>query len=165
MVPLVVSTYQKPHNRYLYIPRMSFHRAHTFAGFVRGELIRYAVTNSAETGFHRMRRRFMQRLLARGYSKAWLRGVFATVQHASRGAYLNAPGRRVRAAAQSQPPVFVAHNGPLEMRASLSAVVNSVYARHAQHGAVQAAMAGAHRVTVAYRTTPSIGALLVRARL
>jgi hypothetical protein len=164
-VPLVISTFQKPHNRYLYIPRSSFHRPHTFAGFVRGELIRYAVTNTHAAGFQRMRRLFMQRLLARGYSKAWLREVFATVSHASRGAHLAAPRRRARAAAQSQPPVFVASNGPLEMQARLSAVINSVYAQHAQQGEVRAALAGANRITVAYHANPSIGALLVRAQL
>ena len=164
-VPLVVSTHQKPHNRYLYIPRLSFHRPHTFAGLVRGELIRYAVTNTHAAGFQRLRRMFMRRLLERGFPKAWLQQVFATVSHASRGAHLAAPSRRARAAAQPQPPVFVAHNGPLEMQASLSAVINSVYAQHAQQGAVRTALAGASRVTVAYRTNPSIGALLVRARL
>ena len=35
-VPLLVSTYQKPHNRYLYLLAFSFYRTHTFAGFVRG---------------------------------------------------------------------------------------------------------------------------------
>jgi hypothetical protein len=165
-VPLVIGTYQKPHNRYLYIPRVSFHRPHVFSGFVRGELIRYAVTNTRAEGFARMQRLFMQRLLDRGYPKAWLDRVFATVSHADRGAHLQAPGRRRRAAAQSQPPVFVSANGPYEMRVSLSAVINSVYQPHAhQHHAVRAALGGVDRVTVAFTAGRSIGAQLVRARL
>jgi len=39
MVPIMFSTYQKPHNKYLYIPFQSHHRSHVFRAFVRGELI------------------------------------------------------------------------------------------------------------------------------
>lgn len=165
-VPLVVSTYQKPHNKYLYIPRASFHRPHIFAGFVRGELIRYAVTNTHPQGFARMRQLFMQRLLHRGYSKAWLLHLFAGVTHDSRRGHLSAPRRRQRGVEQPQPPVFVASNGPLEMRESLSTVINTVYRKHAmQHMEVRDAMGGAERIVVAYRTNPSIGACLVHAKL
>jgi hypothetical protein len=164
-VPLLVSTYQKPHNRYLYLPAFSFHRAHTFAGFVRGELIRYAVTNTSRHGFECMKRRFMERLLQRGYSKAWLSHLFAQVSHASRHAHLQASQRRRRAAGQPQPPVFVATHGLLEASGRLSHVINGVYERHQGQPAVQAAMAGAPHVTVAFRAPPSIGARLVRARM
>lgn len=164
-VPLLVSTYQKPHNRYLYLPAFSFHRAHTFAGFVRGELIRYAVTNTRRHGFECMKRRFMERLLQRGFSKAWLARLFAQVSHDSRHAHLQASAHRRRAAGQPQPPVFVATHGLLEASGRLSYVINEVYGRHQGQPAVRAAMAGASHITVAYRAPPSIGARLVRARL
>jgi len=165
-VPLRVHTFQKPHNRYLYIPRVSFHRPSIYAAFVRGELIRYAVTNSTAAGFEHMKALFFQRLLDRGYSKAWLFQVFARVPYTSRAAHLQASGRRRRAAGQPQPPVFVATNGLAEMQSSLSAALNAVYTRHAQHSPdVRAAMCEATRLTVAYYNNPSLRALLVRARL
>ena len=161
--PLVVSTYQKPHNKYLYIPRASFHRPHTLAGFVRGELLRYAVTNTHAAGFERMKRLFYQRLLDRGYSKAWLDGSFAGVRHTDRHAHL----QRTRRARVRQPaaPVFVSAFGPYEAQCSLSSVINSVFARHASHADMRAVFGAGERITVAYTTTRSVGAQLVRARL
>jgi len=54
MVPIMFSTYQKPHDKYLYIPFQSHHRSHVFRAFVRGELIRYVsvvVTNTLSADF------------------------------------------------------------------------------------------------------------------
>ena len=160
-VPLIITTFQKQHNRYLYIPRMSFHRPHVFAGFVRGELIRYVVTNTHMQGFLRMRALFMQRLLDRGYPKAWLVAVFATVSHADRHAYLHSTGPL--GGAQPVGPVYVSPNGLYEMQRPLGAVINAVYDRHKHHPAVQAAMSGADRIVVAYKTNQSLGAKLVHA--
>jgi hypothetical protein len=165
MIPLVISTHQKAHNLYLYIPAVSFHRPHVFAGFVKGELLRYAITNTAVEGFERMKGLFKQRLLDRGYPEAWLCAVFESVRHSDRYQHLHGAARSRRAAAQSLAPVFVAHHGHLESTHSLSAVVNAVYARHMQQQQVRVAMCDAPRVTVAYRVPPSLSQRLVRARL
>jgi hypothetical protein len=165
-VLLVVSTHLKAHNQYLYVPWGSFHRTHMFAAFVRGELIRYAVTNTHRSGFEHMKGLFLQRLLERGYPSAWLDPLFASVSHASRAQHLSQSGRSTRHAGTPTPaPVFVAASGPAEMRGSLSAAINAAYTRHAHHPQVQRAMGGAERVTVAFTNPPSLAARLVRAQL
>jgi len=162
-VPVVIRTFQKPHNRYLYIPRVSFHRPHVFEGMVRGELIRYAVTNTRAEDFTCMQRLFLQRLLDRGYPKAWLQRVFATVSHADRHAHLHS-GHPCSRGAQPVGPVYVSPNGLLEMQQPLGAVINAVYARHRHHPALQAAMNGAARIVVAYTASASLGTWLVHAK-
>ncbi len=166
-VSLQVSTFQKAHNKYLYVPRGSFHRPHMFAAFVRGELIRYAVTNTHSSGFDRMKALFRERLLDRGYSDASLDPIFASVSHTSRHEHLHTSRRQrgSQGAAQAAAPVFVAANGPAEMHNSLSAAINAAHARFAHDPHVQRAMAGAQRITVAYRNPPSLAARLVRAQL
>ncbi len=86
---LVVQTYQKPHDRYLYIHIVSFHRPHIFAAFIRAELLQYAVTNTIASNFAAVAALFWQRLVDRGYAAAQLRPIFARVQHAMRTAYLS----------------------------------------------------------------------------
>jgi hypothetical protein len=54
-VGLKVTTYQKPHNQYMYIPYFSFHRRGVFKGFVKAELQRYAVTNTLPADFEHMK--------------------------------------------------------------------------------------------------------------
>ena len=93
-VSLQVSTFQKAHNKYLYVPRGSFHRPHMFTAFVRGELIRYAVTNTHSSGFDRMKALFRERLLDRGYSDASLDPIFASVSHTSRHEHLHTSRRQ-----------------------------------------------------------------------
>jgi len=88
MVPIMFSTYQKPHNKYLYIPFQSHHRSHVFRAFVRGELIRYAVTNTLSADFLKVAAVFKQRLLARGYPNSFLQPIFDTITHADRQYYL-----------------------------------------------------------------------------
>ena len=59
--------------------------------------------------------------------------------------------------------VYVSPNGLYEMQRPLGAVINAVYDRHKHHPAVQAAMSGADRIVVAYKTNQSLGAKLVHA--
>jgi hypothetical protein len=166
MVPLSVSTFQKPHNLYLYIPRASFHKPHVFKGFVHGELLRYAVTNTTVEGFEHMKHLFLQRLIDRGYPKVWLATVFASVLHEHRHLHLQRTRERhQRAPRQPVAPVFVAEDGAIEASHSLSKVVNEVYARHAHCQELCAVMCDASRVTVTHRKCPSLASHLVRARL
>lgn len=164
LVPLFVQTYQKPHNRYLYIPRASFHRPHVFAGFIKGELIRYAVTNTHAQDFATVAGLLHQRLLDRGYSAEQLQPLFASVTHACRAQFLTSSRRRGRAQ-QSAPPVFVLPNGLVETAANFGAVINQVYAQHKHAPEVSDVFDGAQHITVAYKGLPSLGSRLVHARL
>lgn len=159
----VVSTYQKPHNRYLYIPYASFHRRSVFKGFVKAELLRYAVTNTEQAGFESMKQLFYQRLQARGYPSRALDAWFAQVQHGDRTRLLAAPSPATQSSDRIA-PVLVLPNGQLEMSASLAHVVNSVFARYKQEPLVTELFGGADsRVIVAYYKNQSLGARFIKA--
>ena len=159
-VPLVFTTYQKAHNKYLYIPFQSHHRSHVFRAFIRGELIRYAVTNSRLRGFQQQVELFYQRLVARGYPTKLLGSIFASVAHADRQHYLQQPQQ-----SHTPPragPVFVTVNDQhAHSRMNLSRVLNDVYHKY-QHVPELHDMFG-DRVVVAYSNPPSLGKLLVKA--
>lgn len=73
---LEFKTFQKPVNKYLYLPYFSNHPPSTIRGFIKGELIRYSRTNSLYPYELAMRSLFYDRLLARGYPKAYLNSIF-----------------------------------------------------------------------------------------
>jgi len=160
---LSVSTFQKPHNRYLYIPYNSFHRRAVFKGFVKAELLRYAVTNTLEADFNRMKGLFYDRLRARGYPAAALDTWFAQVQHGDRVKQLDSSLCAANSP-QSVPPVLVLPNGQFEMSISLANVINNVFARYKHHEAVSALFGGTNaRLLVAYSKNPSLGARFIKA--
>jgi hypothetical protein len=162
-VALKVTTYQKPHNQYMYIPYFSFHRRGVFKGFVKAELQRYAVTNTLPADFEHMKALFMQRLVDRGYPVCTLRKWFAAVPHSCRAELLlRLVGIRRKAGV---PPVLVLPNGQFEMTAHIAAVVNRVYAAHRHEPDVAKIFGGATaKLIVAYTKNRSLGARLIRAR-
>lgn len=70
-------THQKVFNKYLYIPKSSFHTQNQLKSWINGELTRYARTCSREEDYRRMRIVFQERLLRRGYNGKFLRHVFS----------------------------------------------------------------------------------------
>jgi hypothetical protein len=76
--------YQKPLNKYLYLP---FKSAHTHAmkrAFIKGELIRYRRNCSSEFDFNNCCKLFFKRLRARGFPHSFLMSAFAQVSYADR---------------------------------------------------------------------------------
>ena len=69
-------THQKVLNKYAYISPKSCHPVHTLKGFIFGELQRYATNSSSHLFYASTKRLFMQRLLARGYSREFLLPIF-----------------------------------------------------------------------------------------
>lgn len=163
-VGLKVTTYQKPHNQYMYIPWHSFHRRSVFKGFIKAELQRYAVTNTLPADFEHMKVLFMQRLLDRGYPFHQLKSWFAVVQHSCRVGLLSRSANRKQAC--QQPPVLVLPNGQFENKAHVSHVLNRVYAQHKHQPRVASIFGGSNaKLVVAYSKNRSLGARLTRARL
>jgi hypothetical protein len=162
-VGLKVTTYQKPHNQYMYIPYFSFHRRGVFKGFIKAELQRYAVTNTLPADFDHMKALFMQRLVDRGYPVSQLKKWFAAVDHACRVRLLHPTTGPKRKA--GMPPVLVLPNGQFEMTAHVAAVLNRVFAAHKHEADVAAIFGGTDaRLIVAYTKNRSIGARLIKAR-
>jgi hypothetical protein len=80
--------YQKPLNKYLYIPWRSAHPSHCMRGLILGELRRYILRESSVQGFIRIRNAFYMRLRARGYPSPFLRRVFKELRYGMRARLL-----------------------------------------------------------------------------
>lgn len=163
LVPLLFTTHQKSHSKYLYIPYQSHHRPHVFRAFIRGELIRYAVTNTRQSDFQHMADLFWQRLVIRGYPPRFLQPIFAGVTHDARIRYLQQPSHQQQQRQQRHaPPVFVAVNDQhAHMRMNLGKVINDVYQQYVHVPELREIFGD--RVVVAYRNPPNLGKLLVKA--
>lgn len=70
------SIYQKALNRYAYISPFSNHVPHTFSGFIKGELTRYARLCTDVYTYQLIKDKFKQRLLARGYLFKDINNIF-----------------------------------------------------------------------------------------
>ena len=55
---LSIKVYQKPENRYMYIPYKSAHPRHTIKNYVLGELKRYVRINTEELNFLKIKKKF-----------------------------------------------------------------------------------------------------------
>lgn len=78
------SVYQKELNKYMYLTPKSCHTPHTFTGFIKGELTRYARLSSDPFAFNHMKKLFFQRLTDRGYSRTFLNRNFRNVSWSNR---------------------------------------------------------------------------------
>lgn len=162
-VGMKVTTFQKPHNQYMYIPYHSFHKRSVYKGFIKAELQRYAVTNTLPADFAHMKALFMHRLLDRGYPQRQLESWFTAIDHSCRVTLLSRPCRQL--CRVIQPPVLVLPYGQFEMTARISHVLNRVYDTYKQQPEVTAIFGGKDtRLVVAYSKNRSIGARLMSAR-
>ena len=85
---LQFSTFQKPLNKYLYIPFESFHPSSNNKAFIKGELMRYARNSSSFKSFSETRDRFWKRLRLRGYPFAFLLPLFLEIRYSDRKKWL-----------------------------------------------------------------------------
>lgn len=73
-------TYSKPMSKFNYITKRSCHDPHTFSGFIKGELTRYARNSSSNLLFLITKNLFKHRLLNRGYNPRFLTKCFKSVR-------------------------------------------------------------------------------------
>lgn len=71
-----IKVYQKPQNKYLYLPLCSFHPKSVFPGFIVSELNRYRLCCNNDNDFEEVKANFYDRLLARGYTDGTLNSLF-----------------------------------------------------------------------------------------
>ena len=76
---ICTSVFQKELNKYMYLTTNSHHPPHTFSGFIKGELTRYARLSTEVFGFEHMKKLFLQRLINRGYNRRFLHSLFNQV--------------------------------------------------------------------------------------
>jgi hypothetical protein len=79
--------YQKPENKYSYIPSISDHNKNVFINFIKQELKRYSIGCTNEDDYLNIVSLFQQRLRDRGYSRDYIQ--ITQLQQASRSDYLN----------------------------------------------------------------------------
>ena len=73
------STFQKPLNKYLYIPFESFHPSSNKKAFIKRELMRYARNSSSLANFAETREKFWKRLRLRGCPFRFLLPLFHAI--------------------------------------------------------------------------------------
>ena len=86
---LSMKSYQKPLNRYVYIPFNSYHPSHAKQSFIKAELIRYVRLSSELSHFLEIRKKFFNRLQNRGYPCRFLSEIFSEVHYDSHRKYLS----------------------------------------------------------------------------
>jgi hypothetical protein len=64
---ILIKIYQKPMNRYLYIPQFSHHQPSVFSSFILSEIRRYRLSCSLDSDFESTCKEFKIRLSVRGY--------------------------------------------------------------------------------------------------
>jgi hypothetical protein len=69
---LDIKLFQKPFNKYLYLPMTSYHRITTFTSFITSELKRYRISCTDNESFNTIKQQFTERLLSRGYTAEFL---------------------------------------------------------------------------------------------
>ena len=85
---LSIKVYQKPENKYMYIPYKSAHPRHTIKNYVIGELKRYVRINTEELNFLKIKNKFFLRMRNRGFKKNKLSHWFSEVKFSSRAKFL-----------------------------------------------------------------------------
>jgi hypothetical protein len=73
---LDIRLFQKPINKYQYIPHSSFHTKFVFKSFISAELHRYLIKCTNAFDFLNMRKLFFGRLFRRGYTSDYLNRIF-----------------------------------------------------------------------------------------
>ena len=171
---LDMETYQKPMNKYLYVPFCSYHPVHAKTGFITSELKRYIVRSSDYESFYRLRQEFFLRLRARGYPKKFLDPLFASVPYQVRTELLSRQASLLRASSglvSSNPGLLDADGSgpPMVFKAMFEPLTKTLKPRHLFQPTVDALhrirpdLFGARLIT-AWRLPKKIGTLLVSAR-
>ena len=88
---LQYSTFQKPLNKYLYIPFESFHPTSNKKAFIKDELMRYARNSSRFSSFTETRLLFWKRLRLRGYPAKFLLPIFREISYSNRCKWFSKP--------------------------------------------------------------------------
>ena len=94
LVKISTKTFEKPLNKYLYVPRMSCHPPHTLSGFIKGEMIRYLISNTKKKHFRKAVHRFTKRLVQRGYARTEIDAISRQITFGQRQDRLHQAARK-----------------------------------------------------------------------
>jgi hypothetical protein len=161
---LDIKVYQKPMNKYLYLPFKSYHTRKTKTGFITSELKRYILKSSDIQSYLVIRGEFYKRLRARGYPPSFLLPIFNSVSYQSRSQLL----ANIRP--HDQPKSENLNGGPVVFKAPLTPQSWGLSLRwllsRLKNTLVTITPAAFHwRVLVAWVMPPKFSNMWVRARL
>ena len=80
---LTTNIFQKPLNKYQYLPFTSYYPLHQKRFFIKSELTRYILRESSLEGYITMKRLFYKRPRARGYPPSFLKDCFRLVTYSN----------------------------------------------------------------------------------
>lgn len=143
-------TFQKPTNKFLYIPFQSAHPRCTFSGFISAEIARLKLTNSDpwNVAFHV--ETFFEHLKARGYGRYYLERFRPKTR---------LPARVTSSQKEQQPIIpFVLRFTNTKRHDELCKIVLNYRTEFSD-------IFADHKLIIAHSSSPSIGKLLLRSKL
>jgi len=88
------NTFQKPLNKYSYLPYKSYHTINMKSGFIKGEAIRYARLCSRKKDYNKMIALFTIRLQRRGYPLQFIKDSLNQVKFSMRQSYITSKNKQ-----------------------------------------------------------------------
>ena len=101
--------FQKPMNKFLYIPYTSFHRKVTLTGFIGTEVRRFIRISSDELAFLDTLVFFVRNLRARGYPSTFIIDALEGIEYARRAEYLTPRDKTANATDLSSLLIYKSH--------------------------------------------------------
>lgn len=150
--------YQKPLNRYLYIPFTSNHPSSAKKGFIKGELIRYVRLCSKESDFVTMKDLLRFRLRQRGYPDKVLASIYSQVTYTDRTHYL---ALKAPTESTDEPLILAVPYSPRILKLNLS---EAIHTHEEELKENFPGFFGSARFLVAYKTQPSLGKMIISAK-
>ena len=142
---LTTRPYQKPLNRYLYLPFTSYHPSHSKKSFIKAELLRYIRLSSKKSEFLHIKEKFFVRLRNRGYPIWFLKPIFEDVDYSSRDKLLQ-PHKRSTHVSRV---FFKTYRNPLFSGVNLKDIILSNIGNE-------------HCVTICFKGTPTLSKSVCR---
>ena len=118
--------YEKPTNRFTYIPWTSYHSEAARTGYISGEARRYVMLSSSEEDALEAARRFTDRLRARGYPMDTVLKELGKVQYKRRQEYIFSDSRSGQTVDDTRTVPFILPQCPL----SLDLGIGDIIKRH-----------------------------------
>lgn len=150
-------TFQKPMNRYPYLPWKSFHTKDMKKGFIKGEAIRYVRLSSKKRYFSNLMDLFILRLMRRGYPKSFIMKSLSSVKWEKRKLYL-----RYKPKEKTLPLLFPIRYDQRLNKLSVRTALNAFTDRLLRDNQTPDKLNG--KVTVCYSLPPKLHKQIVKSR-
>lgn len=118
-----IKLYQKPFNRYSYLPPTSWHTPWSKRSLISTEMLRIVRNNTNFNDYIGARQLFYKRLIARNYKASFILPILREFKHRHRASYLQRAEQRV----QLRRPALVIQWNPFTANLDLPRILNKFY--------------------------------------